>query len=356
MNINYAAPINSLGYGQVGFNFLKGLIRKGLNPMLFEIGQIEQLMPDMSEILKTSFSQNAREIDNNAISLRIWHQNELHARIGNGKHIGFPIFELDTFSAMEKRSLQSCDELMVCSWWAKKVLIDNGIAIPIHVVPLGYDPAIFSSVQGPLTGPTIFFNCGKWERRKGHDIILKCFEKAFTVKDNVELWMMCHNPFPQAKGKEWEALYNSSVMARKIRLIPRQDSHKNVAYIMSKTDCGVFPARAEGWNLELLEMMACGKHVITTNYSGHTEFTSKEACRLVDISHLEKAVDNVWFHGNGNWAHIGPDQEDQIIAHMRDIHSKKSIGELKVNTKAITQAGNFTWDKSTDRLIKPLSL
>lgn len=355
MNINYTAPINSLGYGQVGYNFLKGLISKGLDPMLFEIGQIEQLVPDMSLILKAAFSQNPRPIDKNATSLRIWHQNELHPRIGNGKHIGFPIFELDTFSAMERNSLLSCDELIVCSWWAKKVIHANGINIPVHVIPLGYDPSIFNSNRGiSPTGPTIFFNCGKWEIRKGHDVLLRCFEKAFDVNDNVELWMMCHNPFPQAKGKEWERIYSNSKMGRKIKLIPRQDSHKNVAYIMGKTDCGVFPARAEGWNLELLEMMACGRHVIATNYSAHTEFTSKESCRLIPIQKLEKAVDNVWFHGQGNWANIDQPEEDYIIHHMRDIHNQKQAQVLQLNTAAIDQANKFTWEKSTGKLIDVL--
>ena len=47
-------------------------------------------------------------------------------------------------------------------------------------------------------------------------------------------------------------------------------------------DCGLFPARAEGWNLELLEMMACGKQVIATNYSAHTEFCTKENSILIE--------------------------------------------------------------------------
>ena len=56
---------------------------------------------------------------------------------------------------------------------------------------------------------------------------------------------------------------------------------------MAKTDCGVFPARAEGWNLELLEMMSCNKPVIATNYSAHTEFCDDKNCMLIDIEDME---------------------------------------------------------------------
>ena len=93
---------------------------------------------------------------------------------------------------------------------------------------------------------------------------------------------------------------------------------------MKQTDCGVFPARAEGWNLELLEMMACGKHVITTNYSAHTEFCNKDNCFLVDINELETAHDGVFFSGEyGHWASFDNSAKDQLIEHMRMVHGIK---------------------------------
>ena len=67
---------------------------------------------------------------------------------------------------------------------------------------------------------------------------------------------------------------------------------------MSKVDVGIFPSRAEGWNLEILELMSCGKHIITTNYSAHTEFCNKENALLVDIDELETAYDGKWFLGS----------------------------------------------------------
>ena len=74
---------------------------------------------------------------------------------------------------------------------------------------------------------------------------------------------------------------------------------------MSQADCGVFPAKAEGWNLDLLEMMSCGKSTIATNYSGHTEFCNKENCYLVDLPEMETAEDGKWFRGQGEWGKIG---------------------------------------------------
>ena len=63
---------------------------------------------------------------------------------------------------------------------------------------------------------------------------------------------------------------------------------------MAGADCGVFLSRAEGWNLGLLEMMAMGKPVITTNYSGHTEFATPANALLVEVPEVEPAKDGVF--------------------------------------------------------------
>jgi glycosyltransferase involved in cell wall biosynthesis len=355
MKINLYAPICNTGYGISAYNILLELYKQGHDVTYFNIGQPEQ-MPDSQTILNTWFVSNPKDIDINAPSIKIWHQHELYDRIGKGKHYGFPIFELDRFTKQEIESLKSCDELIVCSEWAKGIILNNlgDKSPPIHVVPLGVDPKIFSTVS--ISRPqTIFFNCGKWEVRKGHDVVLECFEKAFDQEDNVELWMMCQNPFPFAKGEEWEQKYLNSKLGNKIRLISRQPTQKNVYDIMKQVDCGVFPARAEGWNLELLEMMAIGKNVITTNYSGHTEFCNKNNSFLIDIQGLESAYDGIWFKNQGMWASIGESEKNQIINYMRLIHDLKKQNKLLTNQAGIETGKAFTWENSVKKLIKILS-
>ena len=161
------------------------------------------------------------------------------------------IHMLVTENDEEKISIAHCDRLFVCSQWAKDIVLDQ-TSFPesgVHVVPLGVDTELFKPSAG--TRPqTIFFNCGKWEKRKGHDVLLECFNKAFELGDNVELWMMCENPFIGQANNDWVNLYKNSKLGSKIRIIPRQQTHKDVYNIMKQVDCGIFPARAEGWNLE----------------------------------------------------------------------------------------------------------
>ena len=225
----------------------------------------------------------------------------------------------------------------------------------MHVVPLGVDNDIFSHCPISKRPSTVFLNCGKWEKRKGHDILLECFNNAFSENDNVELWMMCDNPFIGEGNKNWQDLYKNSKLGSKIRIIPRQKTHQDVMSVMRQADCGVFPSRAEGWNLELLEMMAMGKHVIATNYSAHTEFCTPVNSRLINIDNLETAFDGVFFDGQcGMWAEIAQDQKDATIEYMRDIHTLKQDGQLALNENGIETGKQFSWKNSAQELINGL--
>ena len=349
------APINSLGYGVAGYNIAKQLAKKIKITSDFTIFPISQPEPELyNDLVKYDWRNTEVEFDWSETCLKIWHQNGLHEMVGRGNRFGFPIFELNGFTNEEKLSISSCDGIFVCSEWAKQIIKAETSVSYIKVVPLGVDRSIFHENNNVKRPATIFFNCGKWEIRKGHDIIKECFEKAFTQNDNVELWMMCENPFLGERNNDWINYYKSSSLANKIRFIPRQKSHRDVYNIMRQVDVGVFPVRAEGWNLELLELLSCGKHVITTDYSGHTEFTNRNNSRIINAGKLEPAKDGVWFHGQGNWARLGDPQKDQLITHMRELHQQKQDSELDINLAGIETAIKFSWENTAEEILNGL--
>jgi glycosyltransferase involved in cell wall biosynthesis len=350
--INITAPINNLGYGIASYNIIKALFKGGQKIRLHPIGAVD-LMVD-SSFLK-DIIESYGDVDRSAPCVKIWHQNDIHHHVGKGMHVGFPIFELDSFKPNEVWSMKHNDRLFVCSQWAKDIIGKHKqlTDIDVNVVPLGVDTTIFKP-KNLSRDTTIFLNCGKWEVRKGHDILVECFNNAFTEDDDVELWMMCENPFQNVDNNQWINLYKKSAMGHKIRIIPRQQYQSDVYNIMSQADCGVFPARAEGWNLELLEMMACGKTVIATNYSAHTEFCNNNNCLLVDISSLETAFDGVWFFGDGLWASIGEAEKSEFANHMRNTHELKKKGDLNSNVSGIKTAEDFSWNNSAQKFMKGL--
>jgi glycosyltransferase involved in cell wall biosynthesis len=341
------SPINNLGYGIAGYNIIKQLIKK-MDTTIFPIGNPD---PDLYTNIESHDWRNKKNIDWNETCLKIWHQNALHEMVGKKYRIGFPIFELDKFTKEEERSMESCDDILVCSRWAKDI-IQEELGRTAAVVPLGVDRSIFNESNNTARPATIFFNCGKWEVRKGHDVLLRAFCETFEQNDNVELWMMCENPFIGAEGnKQWMDYYKNSKLGNKIKFIPRQKNHEDVYNIMRQVDIGVFPVRAEGWNLELLELLSCGKNIITTNYSGHTEFINKINANIIEIDEMELAQDGVWFHGQGNWAKIGDRQINQISYQMKYLHNLKRDGELGLNLAGIETARQFSWENTAKEIL-----
>lgn len=357
LELNVVAPISETGYGVASFNIIKALSKKIKVNLYATIGEGE-LIKDPSYI-KCIENKSYKSKENPC--LLIFGQNDLFRFVGKKQHVGMCFFELDRFTESEKDSLLHCDKLLVASRWAKEIVVrelkplKSDIENTVYVVPLGVDRETFYETENDNKAenpPTIFYNCGKWERRKGHDFLKVCFEDAFSENDNVELWMQCHNFFiGNENNKAWENFYLSGKLGSKIKFIPRLKTPDDVAKIMNKIDCGVFPVRAEGWNLELLEVLACGKHIITSNYSGHTEFCSQNNSMMFEINELEQAFDGLWNHGQGFWGRLWDKQKSQIIEYMQNIHFKKQNGTLEQNKSGIQTSKEFSWDATADKII-----
>lgn len=362
MSINLSAPINSLGYGYVGLNIAIALERIGASPALWPIGPIEA-PAETHDFIRRMIGRQA-SYDPKAPSLRLWHQFALAEHVGKGPHIGMPIFELNRFRPVEQHHLLSQDLLVATSKWAKDIFLSNGIPEErIILAPLGVDHNLFRPRPAPQEIPeTVFLNMGKWEIRKGHDILANAFCAAFTAEDNVRLLMHCHNPCAGTEyNAGWEQHYQSCDLANKIFVSRgRLESQRDIATLMSGVDCGVFPSRAEGWGMESCEMLAMGKSVILTDYSGHTEYARPDNSLLIKIDSLEDAHDGVWFHADapdwnskpGQWAHLGQNQFDQLVEYMRSIHRQKQAGLIPESNSIVANSVNhLTWDSTAKAII-----
>lgn len=348
MNINYYSPINSTGYGIASLNILKSLNKLSDDIVsYFPIGEPHvETQEDYDFVL--SLFNNSRTPDPNAPCIKIWHQFDLMLRVGRGAYYAYPFFELDKFNDIEKIHMSAPDKLFVSSSWAENIVKDNNIKTPTIVAPLGVDMQIFNHTQYTRRNKDkyVFLNIGKWEIRKGHDILLNLFNSAFPNETDVELWILASestNSYSDDKElANWKNMYNSD----RIKLFNGAKNHKDIANLIAQADCGLYPSRAEGWNLELLETMAMNKPAIATNYSAHTEFCTKDNCFLVDITETEKAFDGKAFKNQGNWAKIGQTQIDDIISHMRYVYSNR----INTNPSGLKTAELFSWD-NTARVI-----
>ena len=281
MQLNLMTSLSTTGYGIAGKNIALRLMEVGAEVSVFPHGNAHPDTEEEEKVIKQML-ENAQDFNPDAPCLNIWHQFDLARRVGNGDYIAFPFFELNKFRDLEKHHLSIPHKVLVASKWAKKIVEDEVGREDVSVVPLGVDTDIFfPAIEMENNDEYTFFNIGKWEKRKGHDIIVRAFDKAFTKSDNAHLVMCPHNPFLKPHQLEyWMGMYQNAKLAHKIHIAAPHATHAGVADMIRCCDCGIFPARAEGWNLELLESMACGKPVITTNCSAHTEYVDESNAYL----------------------------------------------------------------------------
>lgn len=353
-SINLHCPISSkTGYGVTSYNILRGLLKLKYDVKLFPIGSSdvdsEQERIDLVNLINSSILTWKKD----SPCLKIWHQFDLCHRIGNGKYGALIFFETTKLKQQEIHMINNLDVVFVASDWGKKILEENNITIPIVVSPLAVNTEVFSPVLDPNKNNDkyIFINIGKWELRKGHDFLIEAFNNAFTENDNVELWMINYNIFlSKQENQIWQDLYTKSKLGSKIKILPRASTHKELASIVNLADCGIFPARAEGWNNEILEVMATDKPIITTNYSAHTQYCTKDNSFLIDIDNLVSAKDDKFFDGYGDWADLGPNQMEQTTALMKKVYSEN----IRNNPNGVKTANKFTWLKTAQILAQEL--
>jgi len=348
--VSFMGALQSTGYGIASMGIARGLHEIGEKVDFYDITRSKAngstyYNSESDKNILESLQRNNQMFDHSAPCVRMWHQFSMDTWVGGGKRIGWPIFELDKFNDIEKHHLNFPDELVVCSEWAKEVIFKE-IGRTAHVVPLGVDPTLFRPGQAERKGGNfVFLNIGKWEVRKGHDVLADIYNMAFRKDDKVELQVLAPLWATPNERRDWVEYYKNTEMGDTIKFLDRKETHAEIAEVMRQSDCGVFPARAEGWNLELLEMMATGRPVIALDYGAQKQYCSSANCHLIEVDDLELAYDGKWFYGQGSWAMIGDKQKQDMADAMRSIYEN-----WKFNVEGIATAKQFSWANAAKKL------
>ncbi|ORC87051.1 mannosyltransferase-like protein [Trypanosoma theileri] len=233
------------------------------------------------------------------------------------------------------------DELWVTCDFFKEVYKRSGVREElIHVIPESVDPYIIDPTHfTPFDGPPeewiqshngsrvdywtnrpdnesllikkrfIFLSVFKWEPRKGWDILLSAYWKAFgpgtPLHDDVCLYIKTTflKGFSSVSTKEdlERTLWNWAMHTAKISnftslsqfprlvIIYEGDLRTDDMYrLYRSSDAFVLPTRGEGWGVPAMEAMSMELPVITTNWAGSTAFATRDNSFLIPLDGLEE--------------------------------------------------------------------
>jgi autotransporter strand-loop-strand O-heptosyltransferase len=265
-----------------------------------------------------------------------------------GPKIGFNVWESTLQPQGYFNKLLEFDELWVPSKWQRDCTIAQGYPEDkIKVVPEGVDIHTFypdNTVSHPLTKDKFtFFVAGRWDYRKSIKEIIEAFIKTFDKNEPVELIVSVDNPFSNDGLKTTEdRLKHYGLEDDRIKILhfpPREE------YIRLLKSCDVFVscARAEGWNLPLIEAMACGTPSIYSDCSGQLEFAKGRGIP-VKISHELAVSASTYNHFNENVGNYYEPDFNHLSEMMRLSYEKYDTFKKIALVDSNTIREEFSWE------------
>lgn len=183
-------------------------------------------------------------------------------------------------------------DLWIPSEWGRKVAIEQGIdAGKITVVHEGVSPDLYHPYLIPQTDKFRFLLIGKYEQRKSIDESIEAFAMTYGNNPDVELVIKSDYFRNHVEKKQALEYKIASMKVNNIRLVWGLQTEIELANLYRSANVFLFPSKAEGWGLPLIEAAATGLPLVTTFHSGQTEFLQDIRSSCVLLNYTLRPID-----------------------------------------------------------------
>lgn len=220
-----------------------------------------------------------------------------------GKKYNIPIMVTEHYTGYA-RKLFSNDEKNIIKYSInnadKVVAVSNGLKNSlkeymcdkekeIEIIPNMVDTDLFNNMKNNIdvkkNEKFIFLSICYLMHKKGIDLLLKCFKKAFDEQDDVKLII----------GGDGEEKENLIKLCRELAIEEKVEflgalSRENVAKKMIECNCFVLPSRFETFGVVYIEALATGKPVIATNTDAIYDIIDKNNGLIVEKENEEQLI------------------------------------------------------------------
>jgi glycosyltransferase involved in cell wall biosynthesis len=193
-----------------------------------------------------------------------------------------------------------------------------------------------------------FMNTGAMTENKGIDLLLRAFAAVAELDPHVHLML-----------KGTDALYPSrTLVEQKLRELSSRQAHliydkviytgsslsmRQMARIYCAADAYVSPYRAEGFNMPVLEAMACGLPVICTQGGPTDDFVISGSARTIESQIVPVSLEG--FGGRMLQPNL-----DGLIELMRRVAKDQAWRATAATDGPKHIAAGYTWDHIADQL------
>ena len=279
-------------------------------------------------------------------------------------NIGYCFFENDIEALRHtRRAAREWDFIVAGSSWCEHQLRIGGVHQTATILQ-GIDPVNFYPVPFRQDdGRFIVFSGGKFEYRKGQDLVIAAM-RVFMQRHH-DAYLAC------SWINQWSFSLATMVRSPHIRFLPSSDDCATILQrtlsendippervyiaplidnglirqIYQQTDIGIFPNRCEGGNnMVMCEYMACGRTVIASDATGHADIiTAQNSFPLTNYSPV--LIKDTSDQPSAIWHEISVEElieQLEFAYHNRDEYVKKGL-------VAATDMRGLSWDKAAKK-------
>lgn len=268
--------------------------------------------------------------------------------------VGYTMLEVDGLPPEWVRRANLMDEVWTPSTFNAESFRRSGVKRPIHVMPLGVNPAYFNPriVGYPLPEVYTFLSAFEWGERKAPELLLTAFNDEFRADEDVVL--LCK-------------IYNQDVSVNIPRLVARlglKEGGGRVIFSINEVvpsyqlgalyrsaDCFVLPSRGEGWGLPLLEAMACGLPVIATGWGAQADFLDEEVAYPLEVERLVPAKAKCPYYEGFSWAEPSYEHLRKLMRHVYENREEAREKGARASAEVLKR---WSWQQSVEKIIARL--
>lgn len=219
-------------------------------------------------------------------------------RAEGGLIYGYIVWEFETLPAHWPGIINQLDGLLVPTQWNAEIFRCCGVRVPVAVIPHLPEPAHLDDAGAGAEDSVEearhhrFYTIGQYNARKGMELLIEAYYRAFTSTDSVELLIKTTSLNHSRTVRAWRHGFRRRCesVREAIRRIARHypdrptirliDDERQpaaaIARLHREGDCFVSLARTEGWGLGAFEAAHWANPVIMPGWGGHTTFLDED--------------------------------------------------------------------------------
>ena len=277
-----------------------------------------------------------------------------------GANIQWVVFESTRVPPNIMSTMLTADVVWVPSAWGRNVLIQNGLdPARCDVVPEGVDTDQFHPWYPPVDDVFRYLLIGKYERRKSITETIDAWAQVFGNDPTFELSIKTNHIMNHEENTQKIAKHVRGLGLTNVNVWYGNLPTTEMSLLYQRHNVFVLPTKGEGWGLPLIEAAASGMPIVTTMWSGNTEFLAPIKNSVVPVEFDMVPIDCPEYQSFyptedkdwGTWAQPRPKSIAQALLYACDFFT-----ELKTNAVANSDVirRDFSWTQCANTAMKML--